>query len=74
MEFDFIKEFKGGLEKVHFYIRTPKKHRKIVETGLYAQYPTVEIVDVKDYLDNFPNSTKEIYRQNKDIFGHQTLF
>ena len=55
--------------KVHFYIKTPKKHMKIIEAGLYAQYPTVEIIEVKDYLDNFPNSTKEIYRQNKDIFG-----
>ena len=55
--------------KIHFYIRTPKKHMKIVEAGLYAQYSTVEIVEVKDYLDNFPNSTKEIYHQNKDIFG-----
>lgn len=55
--------------KVNFYIRTPKKHKKIVESGLYAQYPTVEIVETKDYLDDFPNSTKEIYRQNKDIFG-----
>lgn len=57
--------------KVHFYIRTPKKHSKMVEAGLYAQYPTVEIIEVKDYFDNFLNSTKEIYQQGNDVFGSE---
>lgn len=39
---------------VHFYIRTMKKHRHLLEGNLYAQYPDVEIVEVSDYVDNFP--------------------
>ncbi|MEI8343378.1 MAG: hypothetical protein WCF93_00335 [Candidatus Moraniibacteriota bacterium] len=39
---------------VHFYIRTMKKHRHLIEANMYAQYPDVEIVEVPDYVDNFP--------------------
>jgi hypothetical protein len=39
---------------VHFYIRVMKKHRNLVEAHLYAQYPDVEIMEVPDYVDNFP--------------------
>ncbi len=39
---------------VHFYIRVMKKHRHLIEANLYAQYPDVEIIEVPDYVDNFP--------------------
>ncbi len=39
---------------VHFYIRTMKKHRHLLEANLYSQYPDVEIMEVPDYVDNFP--------------------
>lgn len=39
---------------VHFYIRTMKKHRHLIEANLYAHYPDVEIMEVPDYVDNFP--------------------
>jgi hypothetical protein len=57
--------------KVHFYIRTPKKHKKMVEAGLYAQYPNVEVMEVPDYLNRFPSDTKEIYESNENIFGSE---
>ena len=59
----------GG--KVHFYIRTPKKYRKIVESALYAQYPTVEIEEAKDYFGQIPATTKEIYQKGYEIFGSE---
>ena len=37
----------GG--QVKFFIWTEKKHRKVIETQIYAQYPNVEIVEVDDY-------------------------
>lgn len=61
----------GG--KIHFYIRTPKKHKKIVETSLYAQYPNIEVFEVKDYLEKFPLTTKEFYESNEDIFGSELI-
>lgn len=34
---------------VHFFIWTPKKFKGIIESQIYAQYPTVEIFEVPDY-------------------------
>jgi len=59
----------GG--KVHFYIRTPKKFKKMVESALYAQYANVEIDEVDDYMNAIPLSTKEIYKKNENIFGSE---
>lgn len=39
---------------VHFYIRLESKFRPRVEAAIYSQYPTVEIVEVDDYMDKFP--------------------
>lgn len=44
----------NGGDGVHFYIRTPKQFRHLVEAHLYAQYPEVEIVEVEDYVDGVP--------------------
>ena len=59
----------GG--KLHFYIRTPKKHKKMVESGMHAQYPNVELIEVEDYLNKFPSATKEFYESNENIFGSE---
>jgi hypothetical protein len=37
----------GG--RIHFYIWTRKGYRRLVESFLYAQYPTVEIIEAEDY-------------------------
>ncbi len=39
---------------IHFYIRTEKKHRAKIEAAIYAQYPTVEIMEVEDYTKKIP--------------------
>lgn len=61
----------GG--KIHFYIRMPKKHKQITEGALYAQYPNVELVETEDYLKRFPETTKEIYESNENIFGSEII-
>jgi hypothetical protein len=40
----------GG--KVSMIIRTPKKMRDTVEAAFYSQYPSAEISEVRDYLEN----------------------
>jgi len=40
--------------QVHFYVRSPKNFRHLVEAHFYAQYPGVEIVEVEDYIYNVP--------------------
>lgn len=62
----------GG--EIHFYIRTPKKHKKMTEAGLYAQYPNAEVIEInKEYLDLLPKQTKEIYQKGYDIFGSEFI-
>lgn len=40
--------------KVHFFIRTEKGFRNLVEAHFYAQYPDIEIVEVSDYTKEVP--------------------
>ncbi len=42
----------GG--EVHFFIRTQKFHKNLVEAQIYSQYPEVEIYEVEDYVNNIP--------------------
>jgi len=39
---------------VHFFVRTTKKLRGIVEAQLYSQYPSIEIQDAEDYANHIP--------------------
>lgn len=42
----------GG--EVHFYIRTQKFFKNLLEAQIYSQYPEVEIHEVEDYVNNIP--------------------
>jgi hypothetical protein len=44
--------------KVRFFIRTPEKFRKMIETQFYAQYPQIEIFEAEDYTKAFPDFEK----------------
>ncbi len=44
---------------VKFFIWTPAKQKGIVEAQLYAQYPTVEIHEVADYVAEMPYNPLE---------------
>lgn len=61
----------GG--EIHFYIRTPENRKKMIESAFYAQYPTVDIIEVKDYMDDFPKETKEIYKKDYNLFGSELI-
>lgn len=39
---------------VKFFIRTPSKFKKTIETHIYAQYPDIEVHEVKDYVSLAP--------------------
>lgn len=40
--------------KVKFLIRTPAKYKRVIEAHIYAQYPDIEVVEVKDYVSLAP--------------------
>lgn len=41
----------GG--KISYVLRIPTKQRELVEASFYANYPNIEINEIKDYLANF---------------------
>ena len=43
----------GG--EIHFYIWTPKRYKDAIEAYIYAQYPSVEIVETPDYTARISN-------------------
>lgn len=51
---------------IHFYIRTPKQFRNIVESQIYAQYPRAEIFEVEDYV--LP-VVKSMYEEEWSMWG-----
>lgn len=36
---------------IHFYVRTQKRFKSLVESNFYAQYPGIEIVEASDYTN-----------------------
>jgi len=54
----------GG--SLHFLIRTHTKYRKMVESGIYAAFPEVEIIEVSDYTQGHTHDKLEV---EYDIFG-----
>src|SRR3989344_442545 len=57
----------GG--EIHFYIRFYKKEKELVEAAFFAQYPDLELVQVRDYAEELPASVQDIYDAGKDIWG-----
>lgn len=67
----FSLELVGDGGDVHFYIRTMKKYRHLVEGHLYAQYPDVVIKEVPDYVKDVP---KIIPNSQWDLWGADIAF
>lgn len=62
----FSLEVVGEEGMAHFYIRTQKKYRNLIEAQIYAQYPDAGIVEVEDYTQKFP---KVIPNKDWDLWG-----
>ncbi len=62
----FTVELIGAEGKIHFYIRTQKKYRNMVRSHIYAQYPDAQILEVEDYVENFP---KVVPNKHWDMWG-----
>lgn len=52
----------GG--QVSFVIRAPKRNQHMVESAFYSQYPTAEIHEVADYMENFK---LDVYNKNNEF-------
>ncbi|OGZ43728.1 MAG: hypothetical protein A2719_01415 [Candidatus Ryanbacteria bacterium RIFCSPHIGHO2_01_FULL_45_22] len=54
---------------VHFYIKTPTKHKNYVEANIYAQYPDIEIEEVDDYTLRMPSTYEGLGRAGYELWG-----
>ena len=50
----------------HFFIRTPRHSRDLIEASIYAQYPEAEISEVDDYVKKVPQN---LPNKDWDMFG-----
>ena len=52
----------------HFYVRTPRFFKQMVEANIYAQYPHSEIKEVNDYVDDVPLILPD---ENWNLYGSE---
>jgi len=52
--------------EVHFFIRTEIRYKQLVESGIYSQYPGVEVYEAEDYVYNVPYN---VPGSDWDFFG-----
>lgn len=64
-------EMVGDSTGIHFYVRTIKRFRNLVEAQVYAQYPQAEILEAEDYTENFPAN---IPNKEYDLWGTEMIF
>lgn len=62
----FSLEIVGDEGAMHFYVRTQKKFRNLIEAQIYAQFPDAEIIEVEDYTKKFP---KTVPNKNWTLWG-----
>jgi hypothetical protein len=53
---------------VHFYIRLEEKFQRLIEAQLYAQYPSIEITEVEDYVEK---AAREMVKEPWSIWGSE---
>lgn len=58
---------------IHFFLRTPKKHKNYVEANLYAQYPDLEITEADDYILRMPPTFEQLEQAGYDVWGTELL-
>jgi len=67
----FVFEIRGINGEMHFYVRTEKRFRNMVESLVYAQYPEAEVEDVEDYAmgvpANLPNADWDLWGSDFDL-------
>jgi hypothetical protein len=59
--------------EIHFYVRGQKKQRNLIEAAFYSYYPDLDIAEVDDYLDAFPQTIPEMYSRGLDMWGTEML-
>ncbi|MDP3975255.1 MAG: hypothetical protein Q8P88_03165, partial [Candidatus Jorgensenbacteria bacterium] len=61
----------GG--EIRFFIRTPKERAQLVRAAFFSYYSDIEIVEVEDYMQQFPQTMEEMYEKGMDMWGTEML-
>ncbi len=61
----------GG--EIHFYVRTYARLRNLVEAAFFSYYPDLDIVEVPDYVDRYPDTVHGMYEKGLDMWGTEML-
>lgn len=67
----FSFEISGTGGEIHFYVRTQKVYRNLVESQIYAQYPDAELIEVEDYASALPAF---LPNEEYDLWGGELIF
>jgi len=59
--------------EVHFYVRTPKHLKHLVEAAFFGYYQDIEIVEVEDYMKQFPSSVQTMYEKGYWMWGTELV-
>ncbi|MDG1950740.1 MAG: hypothetical protein P8J32_08075 [bacterium] len=51
---------------IQFLVRTQTRYRDVIEAGIYAHYPDAEVVEVEDYVTDFP---RDYPNDEYDVWG-----
>lgn len=63
----FSLEIFAKKNSTRFFIRTPKGLKPAIISMIYAQYPDVQIADVDDYMNEFPETFEDLERLGYDM-------
>jgi len=72
-------EIEAKEKSVRFYVWTPVSLRNYVESQFYAQYPDMNVIEMKDYADvtqiseNTAGASTDLLFTNKDFFPIKTF-
>ncbi len=56
--------------EVHFYVRTPEKHKNVVEAAFFSYYSDIEVIEIDDYVGGvLPVDVEEMKEKNLDLWG-----
>lgn len=59
--------------EIHFYIRTPKKQKMLVEAAMFSYYPEIELTEAEDYMNKIPHHILDIQAQGANLWGSEMI-
>jgi len=58
---------------IHFYIRFPRARKPLIEASFFSYYPDIELIEVDDYVEKFPQNITEVQERGYDLFGTEMI-